>query len=69
MWGCPPAILTSNGLVIPPPETLNADNQDFGQKIQLSQKLPYTGKLALCKDSARFDIAAESKLKAGIDQW
>jgi len=40
------------------PETRNTAGQDFGQKIQLSQKLPWPGKLALREDSARFEAKA-----------
>lgn len=40
------------------PETRHAEGQDFGQNIQLSQKLPWPGKLALKGDSARFEADA-----------
>ncbi len=40
------------------PETRNAQGQDFGQKIQLSQKLPWPGKLELRGDNARFEAQA-----------
>ncbi len=40
------------------PETRNFDGQDFGQKIQLSQKLPWFGKLDLRGDNARFKAKA-----------
>ncbi|HED17705.1 MAG TPA: TolC family protein [Gammaproteobacteria bacterium] len=43
------------------PETLNQSNQDFGQKIQLSQKIPWPGKLALRGDSARFESRAHKE--------
>lgn len=36
------------------PNTRDLDGQELGQKIQLSQKLPWPGKLSLQEDSARF---------------
>ncbi len=43
------------------PETQNLKNQDFGQKIQLSQKLPWPGKRELRGDSARYKAKANQK--------
>jgi len=43
------------------PETRHAQGQDFGQNIQLSQKLPWPGKLDLRADSARFDAQASEE--------
>jgi len=40
------------------PETRNVDGLDFGQKFQLSQKLPWPGKLNLKSDSTRFKAQA-----------
>jgi len=36
------------------PETTNDRGQDFGQKIHVSQRLPWPGKLALREEGARF---------------
>lgn len=41
------------------PETRNSKGQDFGQKIQLSQILPWPGKLELRGDSARYQAKAD----------
>lgn len=43
------------------PETRHAQGQDFGQNIQLSQKLPWPGKLGLRADSARFEAQASEE--------
>ena len=43
------------------PETRNINGRDFGQKIQLSQKLPWPGKLALREDSARYEAVASAE--------
>ena len=43
------------------PNTQGLDNQDLGQKIQLSQKLPWPGKLGLKEDSARFEAQAKQE--------
>ncbi|VAW64417.1 Heavy metal RND efflux outer membrane protein, CzcC family, partial [hydrothermal vent metagenome] len=43
------------------PQTYDLDGQDFGQKIQLSQKLPWFGKLDLRSDSAQFEARAREE--------
>jgi len=43
------------------PDTRDTPGQDFGQKIQLSQKLPWPGKLDLRADSARFEAQADEE--------
>jgi len=43
------------------PGTSGLDDQDLGQKIQLSQKLPWPGKLGLKEDSARFQAQAKQE--------
>lgn len=43
------------------PDTLGADNLDLGHKIQISQKLPWAGKLALRSDEARFKAQAREE--------
>ncbi len=43
------------------PQTLGLDDQDLGQNIQLSQKLPWPGKLGLKEDSARFQAQAKQE--------
>ncbi|MFV1993007.1 MAG: TolC family protein [Acidiferrobacterales bacterium] len=43
------------------PRTRGRDDQDLGQKIQLSQKLPWPGKLGLKEDSARFQAQAKQE--------
>lgn len=40
------------------PSTIDQNNLDYGQKVMLSQKLPWPGKRELRGDSARFEAAA-----------
>lgn len=43
------------------PQTYDLEGQGFGQKIQLSQKLPWFGKLDLRSDSAQFEARAREE--------
>lgn len=47
------------------PQTVGADGMDFGQKLSISQRLPWSGKRGLRGDVARFESDAAF---AGIEQ-